>query len=315
MKFDLIGDIHGHGEPLVELLEILGYRDGGGIYRHPGRRVIFLGDFIDRGPDQRGVIDVVRPMIEAESALAVMGNHEFNAIAYHAEDPESPGNFLRVHSDKNVNQHQAFLGAYRDDAEQAALVGWFRSLPLWLDLPGLRVVHACWDRGAIACLDDRHASSNDRLSDELLVAASRPGTPEYKAVEILLKGKEIPLPEERMFHDKDGHPRHDMRLRWWDGKARTYRDAFLGPETALPDIPEEPLDLDGLVGYSPDDVPVFIGHYWMVGEPRTLAPNVACLDYSIAAPAGGKLVAYRWDGEQRLQNSKFLYVERKVDGP
>jgi len=36
---------------------------------------------------------------------------------------------------------------------------------------------------------------------------------------------------------------------------------------------------------------------------------VACLDYSVAGKSGGKLVAYRWDGEQALSNDKFVYVE------
>ena len=39
-------------------------------------------------------------------------------------------------------------------------------------------------------------------------------------------------------------------------------------------------------------------------------PNVACLAYSVASEEGGKLVAYRWDGEQQLRNDKFIWVER-----
>ena len=47
---DLIGDIHGHADELVQLLEILGYRKPQGVYGHPERKVIFLGDFIDTLP-------------------------------------------------------------------------------------------------------------------------------------------------------------------------------------------------------------------------------------------------------------------------
>src|ERR1700731_4714723 len=103
--FDLIGDIHGHAAELVQLLNALGYRKAQGFYQHPERKVIFLGDFIDRGPKIRQVLEIVRPMIEEGKALAVMGNHELNALAYHAEDPEAPGEFLRQHSEKNVEQH------------------------------------------------------------------------------------------------------------------------------------------------------------------------------------------------------------------
>jgi len=79
MKYDLIGDIHGHSVPLIELLTKLDYELVDGVYRNPNRQVIFLGDFIDRGPNQRDVINIVRPMIDGGSALSVMGNHEFNA--------------------------------------------------------------------------------------------------------------------------------------------------------------------------------------------------------------------------------------------
>ena len=69
MNYDLIGDIHGHSAPLVELLEKLDYRVANGVFRHPTRQVIFLGDFIDRGPKQREVIEIVRPMIDDGAAL------------------------------------------------------------------------------------------------------------------------------------------------------------------------------------------------------------------------------------------------------
>ncbi len=310
MSYDLIGDIHGHSEPLGELLDALGYREAEGVYRHPDRQVIFLGDFIDRGPDQRGVIDIVRPMIDDGAALAVMGNHEFNAIAWFTEDPDTPGQYLRAHNDKNRGQHAAFLDAYEGEDEHTDLIEWFRSLPLWLDLGGLRVVHACWDDKLMSYLSRRFASLNQYLDDELLIAASRKGSMEYSAVETLLKGKEIRLPAGLRFHDKDGNPRHQIRVRWWDAEARTYRDAYLGPESALSHIPEDPIDVEHLIQYAPDEPPVFVGHYWMEGEPDLLAPNVACLDWSIAAPKGGRLVAYRWDGEGELNKDKFVCVER-----
>ena len=51
--YDLIGDIHGHADALQQLLGNLGYTQQKGGYRHPERRAIFLGDFIDRGPKIR----------------------------------------------------------------------------------------------------------------------------------------------------------------------------------------------------------------------------------------------------------------------
>ena len=310
MSYDLIGDIHGHSEPLVELLERLGYVKSHGVYRRIDRQVIFVGDFIDRGPDQCGVIDIVRPMIDEGAALAVMGNHEFNAIAYFTEDPDRPGEYLREHSARHKRQHQAFLDACQGTALHAELIEWFRMLPMWLELPGLRVVHACWDDVLMQDLRVCFPSINDYLDDDLLVKASRKGRPEYEAIETLLKGKEAQLPGDHSFLDKDGHPRHAVRVRWFDGNARTYKQAFLGPENARSHIPEDPIGADHLLQYSHSDPPVFIGHYWLDGEPELLAPNIACLDYSVAAKNGGKLVAYRWDGEERLSNDKFVSVTR-----
>ena len=91
--YDIIGDIHGHADELVELLELLGYEDRNGHYRHPTRTAVFVGDFIDRGPQIREVLRLVRTMCESGSALAVMGNHEFNALAYDTPDPDNPGQF------------------------------------------------------------------------------------------------------------------------------------------------------------------------------------------------------------------------------
>ena len=45
--YDIIGDIHGHADELVSLLELMGYRQrAGGVYEHPSRHAIFVGDFV-----------------------------------------------------------------------------------------------------------------------------------------------------------------------------------------------------------------------------------------------------------------------------
>lgn len=144
-NYDIIGDIHGCSQTLTAMLDQLGYERRGRVYQHSSRQVIFLGDFIDRGPHQREVVAIVRPMIESGTALSVMGNHEFNAIAYATQDAGS-GEYLRPHSDKNKAQHQVFLNAYTGDPTgYADIINWFKTLPLWLDLGALRIVHACWD--------------------------------------------------------------------------------------------------------------------------------------------------------------------------
>ena len=107
--YDLIGDIHGHADALENLLQKMGYRKAGGAYKHPVRRAIFLGDFPDRGPKIRQVLETVYPMLESGSALSVMGNHELNALAYHTPRSEKPGEFLRPHNESNNKQHKATM--------------------------------------------------------------------------------------------------------------------------------------------------------------------------------------------------------------
>jgi len=85
--FDAIGDVHGCRSELEALLGELGYditRDGDGRAvdaQHPeGRRAIFLGDLVDRGPDAPGVLRLAMGMVAAGHALAVPGNHEEKLI-------------------------------------------------------------------------------------------------------------------------------------------------------------------------------------------------------------------------------------------
>jgi hypothetical protein len=302
-KYDLIGDIHGHADELEELLEELGYSRQSGYYNHPERQVIFLGDFIDRGPKQRDVLNIVVPMVEQNSALAVMGNHEFNALAFHTEDPEKPGSWLRPRSNKNIRQHIRFLDEYlqRDQNELDRVLEFFFSLPLWLDLEGLRVVHACWASSQVSCL------GSNILTRRLLIEASREGTDKFNAIEVLLKGVEHKLPAGISFNDEEGFERDAVRTRWWTNKDSRIRNVALTSH-GLPDsVGNMIIRKDDLGGYGAGEKPVFIGHYWWDGEPERLSDNVACLDYSVAKD-GGKLVAYRWSGESKLSNKNFIYV-------
>lgn len=312
--YDIIGDIHGYAEPLKKLLEKMEYKKEAGCYRHPVRKVIFLGDFIDRGQQQKEVLETVMPMVQNGAALAVMGNHEFNALAFHTLVEGTENQWLRPHSDKNIRQHQAFLDTYPgndENGELNAVLEFFGTLPLWLDLDGLRVVHAVWDPRMIDTVKQATGGSAC-LTKALLAEASTKDSPLYDAVETLLKGMEFSLTGGKSFKDKDGNKRTDVRVWFHHNQPKTLGEVLVNKHIYPEDFYDLALDDDfrsNYQGYGKHEPPVFVGHYWMAaGEnqhPARLADNVACLDYSVAKD--GMLVAYRWSGEQVLDDAKFIF--------
>lgn len=319
--FDLIGDIHGHAAELEELLRRMGYRHRAGAWRHPECTAIFVGDFLDRGPQIRETLRLVREMLEVGSARAVLGNHEWNAFAFHQPDPDMPGEFLRRHFEKNAHQVAATL-VQVPAPELASHLAFLRTLPIRLELPlagdggdlggvggrdALRVVHACWDEVAFGVIDEALARHGG-LSEAFLVEGSNPESLLFAALEIVLKGKEMALPAGDSLVDKDGQRRVLARVRWYAPTAGQTVASY-----ALPHFPHlSPAPLPAKVvaearPYPPAAPPVFFGHYWLDDPaPAALAPNVYCLDYSVAA--GGFLCGYRLGGDA---NGTFVTVRSR----
>jgi hypothetical protein len=288
-NFDIIGDIHGHADALERLLQKLGYTRRYGVYSHPEKRqVVFVGDFIDRGPKIRETLHLVRDMVLSGNAHAVMGNHEFNAISFHTPHTEK-GGFFRDHSLKEITQHIETLEQFRHyDAEWAAFLDWFKTLPLFLEFDTFRVVHACWDDAHIHFLQQKYTGTTTDFLSKGNDKTDKTGF--HIAVEETLKGKESILPDGHSFLDKDGNLRHECRIRWWRDPAirEQLKDVMI-------DCPEEIAEMklsaaDNYHTYT-NDKPVFFGHYWLKGIPRIENPNAVCLDYSVAK--GGVLVACR----------------------
>lgn len=312
-SYDAIGDIHGYADKLEALLQSMGYTPAGRGYKAPlGRQAVFLGDLIDRGPGQPRVLEVVRAMVDSGEALCIMGNHEFNAISYATEDPANPGDCLRpnradtVKASKNRKQHAAFLEQVgQGSLKHKEWVQWFRTLPPFLDLGGLRVVHGCWDEAAVQTLIAGGWGPGSFLSDDLLVAVNRQGTPMKEARQLLTCGLEIPLPDGRYIEDKEGHKHYDVRIANWRDWAKQIGDVALAPKGQEEQLAgmEWPA---GLVISAIEGSPILVGHHWFSGHPVIESEKLACLDWSAAKD--GPLVAYRWDGEQELSNNKLVAV-------
>ena len=136
--FDIIGDIHGHAFELCLLLNKMGYNFDGKSFKHKeNRKVLFVGDYIDRGPYSYQVFEMVKAMVDAGQAIALMGNHEFNAVCYHTKSETQKG-YLRAHNLKNLHQHKATLENIQLVAKKTGrnpdqllnnMISWFKALP------------------------------------------------------------------------------------------------------------------------------------------------------------------------------------------
>lgn len=322
--YDVIGDIHGCATQLESLLVELGYAKTGrdGEYRHPHRQAVFVGDLIDGGKEQLRVLKIVKAMVDAGSARIVMGNHEFNAIAYHTEWPSDSGKYLRPHDDpdhpwstKNTDQHQAFLDQVTG-AERQRYLEWFTTIPMWLDLGGLRIVHACWHEDSIAVVEQRCGTDAPFTELRHLVAAQDEHDPLHRAVETLLKGPEISLVEhgQPAYRDKGNILRDNARVQWWNSNARTMREIATMASSyttasgePYPQLPESELAGDEQSYVYTGGVPVIYGHYWRQGSPKPghdWTDFTACVDFS--AVGGGALTAYRWSGESGIRPENYV---------
>jgi len=313
--YAVIPDIHGDYYRMAFTLQELGFRKerhdkGKYLWTHPqDTKAVFLGDFIDGGKSNARVIEEVRLMEKAGSALAIMGNHELNALLFHTPEGDGhrdQGSWLRDRTADNRRQHQTFLDEYDanldgdfgepKDRRLKDVLDWFQTLPLFLDLGRFRVVHAQWDQTAI---DEITRIRGSKLSDEVrgaylkkgdlpAVAKRSPGL--GLAVDRVLKGMEIPLPKGTSFIDFHQKSRESMRVKWWANTQPTYR----GMSLSVPDphsLPETRIDdLQGITQYLPPNAPVFVGHYKMHGTPSVdLSEAAACLDYPKTA------CAYLWE--------------------
>jgi hypothetical protein len=170
---DVVGDVHGEVDALEDLLRVLGYSGRG---QHSGaRRLIFIGDLCDRGPDSPAVIRRVHEMVREGTAQCLLGNHELNLLR--GARKEANGWFFEMDHDRGHGVHVESRPAASDD-ERGAIVRFFSTLPLALERPDLRLVHACWD--------------DDRIG-ELRLAPAGASAVDYQMsnpVRVLTSGKE-----------------------------------------------------------------------------------------------------------------------------
>jgi len=215
---DILGDIHGEIDALHALLRRLGYASDGS--HAEGRRLIFVGDLVDRGPDSPAAIEVVRRLVESDRAQCVLGNHELNILL----GRHKPDNIWFFHHELPAGhpaaaRPQVWIEAQARDAIRV----FFAQLPLALERPDLRVVHACWADAQIALArratrtEDLHGEHQARIEADIrhrglsgpLAALARQND---NPVKLLTSGPEARADEP---FEAMGQMRHERRVAWW----------------------------------------------------------------------------------------------------
>ena len=304
--YDIIGDVHGEASTLKKLLLKMGYSKTNGSYSHPSRKAIFVGDFINRGSEIKKTIRIVRNMVENGHALAILGNHEINAIIYHLKDKQ--GSLLV----KKPNKY--FISLYKtinefslNPQEWKETLQWMRTLPLYLDLGEIRVVHACWADDAIKVASKLY--SEGRIKKKVFRTIQKKSEAEETvSTWLLTKGVYLRLPPDLRVRNNKGVTPRMIRMEWWDiPDGKTFNEVSFESKFILPEytVPEQ--ILPKTYPYPDEAPPVFFGHYCRGAGPFIVKHNVCCVDSCITGT--GILTAYRWNGEKELKAENLVQVK------
>jgi hypothetical protein len=322
---DIIGDIHGEYDALKSLVAHLGYDADGGHAQ--GRRLVFVGDFCDRGPDSPAVLAWVERLVRTGRANAVLGNHEFNLLR--DEPKDGAGWYFDSRSERDHPKYAPFVRC--DEQDRAGIHAFLNSLPLALERADLRIVHAAWIADAVdavrgvpvgAVLDQYYEHERALAESEHFVSLGQRKKDEQAA-----HGADLDNP--------DITPRFMAALAEYNVARQ-----MTNPLRVLTSGVEQVADLPFYSGGSwrfverarwwddyNDSVPVVIGHYWrragasdnksagkgledLFDDVHPFAwhgrlQNVFCVDFSVGGRwserkrniplgAGCKLAALRW---------------------
>lgn len=303
--YDIIGDIHGHYNLLVKLLKKLGYKKNDAAYFHPERKAIFTGDFINRGPNIRATVQLIRNMVEQGSAFTILGNHELNAILYATID-KSSGKSLQKHLPRYRLPLMNTLNEYQNYPEEFTdTIKWFRHLPIHLDFGSIRVVHGGWNDEYISIVE-KYKQGEPKLKKSFLKAYLN-NKELSTALNGLIKGTEFQLPKDLLLKDNKGIVRRTFRIKWWEQPTgKTFSELAFGNRFELPaySIPKELLP--NITPYPADAPPVFLGHYCLNKKALIFQGNICCIDTCVVKSQ--RLSCYRWNGEQELSIDHFVKV-------
>lgn len=328
---DIVGDVHGEFEALQTLLAALGYDSAG---QHAGgRRLVFVGDLGDRGPDSPAVIRFVAGLVANGDAQCVLGNHELNLL----RNATKPGNgwfFATDHDQAKGNFRDCRAASAQDRAD---FLEFFTSLPLALERPDLRIVHAAWHTESLATLQselaaqpllevyDRHKTAAEQWAKDASIAAAARAEYEEWGRHLTNEHLRVPLLPAIGSNDEYFQMANPVRVLTSGVERLAGATFFASGKWRMVNRVAWWHDYR-------DSVPVIFGHYWRWASPegaalysrgeqnlfdrvaanRWLGPlgTAFCVDYSVGVryrerplkagtPWRGRLAAVRWP-EQEL---------------
>ena len=306
--YDIIGDVHGHADELRNLLKNMGYVLKDDCYTHPKRKAVFVGDFINRGPKIRETIILIRKMVEKGSAFAILGNHEMYAVLYYLRDIE--GKYYK----KRIPKYQLLINQTLEEflpfqEEFKNHLKWLRTLPMFLDFGAIRVVHACWDDKNIKLL--RENITEPKITKTILREIALNSTKFSKSFWETCKGVDFQMPRDLLIFDEEGRPHRSFRMKWWDNpEGKTFKEVSMESRFELPayTIPSELVKTR--IPYPANAPIVFFGHYSLVEGFGIIRDNVCCVDSGVSRT--DRLLAYRWKGEVKLNESNLIFNNEYV---
>ena len=231
-------------------------------------------------------MNLVRSMRDAGSAVALMGNHEFNALSFWHENGVGGhhihairGGYLREHSFNKVAIHVKTVESYRGrKSEFLEMLDFLKTLPFYLETDAFRAQHACFDLKSAEMLKAANIRSFADGNYDELIARANDQYNEYEdslfyPIDLFLKGPEMDLPEGMTFQDAEGVRRKRTRLRWWiNPKNANLQQLSFQAGVELPPVGVSP-DVRGRDFYGENERPDFFGHYWLTGTPSLIRDN------------------------------------------
>jgi hypothetical protein len=237
-------------------------------------------------------------------AESILGDREFKAVCYARQNiPED----MRPDTFKNATEHAGFLEEYPyGTPAYNGVIDWFETLPVYIQKPGFKVIHACWHENALNVCMPHIRKKDGVLKESAYQAYDTENSAAFTdALDILLNGPRYNLPKGGTYIGSNGMPGKEAGILWWkDNALRPHKRIEKGERVSRflsPDDKKTVVRLKNEFNYTLKDI-VFVGHFNVSNPRNILSPKVACLSFK------GSMMAYRWNhGDKRLDPARLVW--------